>query len=75
MARCSYWAKQYPIAVGISRKGFLVSFFFGTSSPKDRDAVSKAGELALTLAGVQMIRTHDVAGLKHCIHSAGIGDW
>lgn len=62
MARCAQWNRLYPIAIGISRKGFFKRVF-GVDAPKDRDPVSKVAEIALTLAGVRMIRTHDVTGL------------
>jgi dihydropteroate synthase len=63
LINCSVWSKRINLAVGVSRKS-IFQRLFGIESPKDRDPVSKVAELALAMAGVQMIRTHDVKGLK-----------
>jgi len=57
-----YWQKKYKIAVGISRKAFI-GRLFSIAEPKDRDNLSKMLELGLGIAGVSLIRTHDVRGL------------
>ncbi len=66
MAKCSSWSSTWPLAVGISRKG-MFGRLFGVQDPKDRDPVSKVTETALALAGVRMIRTHEVASLAKCL--------
>lgn len=66
MARCAYWSQTLPIAIGVSRKGFFKRVF-GVEQPKERDPVSKVVESALAMAGVKMIRTHDVQGLAKCL--------
>ena len=70
MARCYRWSESLPIAIGISRKGFFKRVF-GIDAPKDRDQVSKVTEVALAMAGVRMIRTHDVSGLARCLSLVG----
>lgn len=70
LARCARWSQALPIAVGISRKGFFKRVF-GVDAPKDRDPVSKVAEMGLAMVGVRMIRTHDVAGLAHCLSLVG----
>jgi dihydropteroate synthase len=67
IANCSGWSRTYPIAVGVSRKS-IFSRRFGVTSVKDRDPVSKLAEFGLALAGVRMIRTHDVRSLSSCLH-------
>lgn len=56
-------AKKWPIVVGVSRKSFI-GRLLGIDNPKERDHPSKMLELALMLAPVKAIRTHDVAKLR-----------
>ncbi len=58
----SVWSRSYPIAVGVSRKGFL-GRVFGASDVSQRDPASKALEFMLAISGVRLIRTHDVRRL------------
>lgn len=71
MAHCQAWAKDYPVAIGISRKS-IFSRLFGILDPKSRDEVSKVAELGLALCGVRMIRTHNVKLLLKCLNGAGL---
>lgn len=56
-------AAQRPMLVGISRKGFL-GRLFDLPDPLGRDGISKAFEICLMMGHVQVIRTHDVLGLR-----------
>lgn len=55
-------AKDYNVAIGVSRKGFI-GRAVGGDLPTDRDQTSKLIEGAAVLAGAKMIRTHSVAPL------------
>ncbi len=57
------WTREYRIAIGISRKGFLRRAL-KLDDPKATDPATKKLELGLALLGAKMIRTHDVKGLK-----------
>jgi dihydropteroate synthase len=56
-------AASRPMLVGISRKGFI-GRLFDLPDPLGRDGISKAFEICLMMGHVQMIRTHDVQGLR-----------
>lgn len=56
------WTRQYRVAIGISRKGFIRRAF-KIENPKDTDPKTKKLEMGLAMLGVDMIRTHDVQGL------------
>lgn len=62
LSMTSHFARQYNLAVGISRKGFI-GRMTGIQKPEDRDAPTKMLEWALAESGAKVIRTHDVAGL------------
>ena len=62
LAYCKEWATRSNLLVGISRKS-LLGRLFDIPEPRDRDIASQAMEWGLMLSGVQMIRTHNVAGL------------
>lgn len=55
-------ASEHNLVVGISRKSFI-GRLLDIESPVQRDAPSKMLELGLILAGVRVIRTHDVKRL------------
>lgn len=59
---CMEHSGQFQFAVGLSRKSML-GRLFGIENPLDRDDASKGLELGLIMAGVQMIRTHEVERL------------
>lgn len=57
------FAKEFQTVIGVSRKGFLTRML----APKDmdsRDIASKAVEACAAVAGVKMIRTHNVKALR-----------
>ncbi len=60
------WSRHFPLLYGISRKSFL-GRLYGIDQPDARDVPSKVMEVGLYLAGVRMIRTHDVAGLNRSL--------
>jgi putative intracellular protease/amidase len=63
LAETSSFAKEFNVAIGVSRKGFI-GRLFGGNSPQERDPLSKSVELSAILSGAKLIRTHDVRGLK-----------
>lgn len=67
LTRAAYFSRQYNLAVGISRKGFI-GRMTGIQRPEDRDPSTKMLEWMLAEAGVKVIRTHDVAGLARIRH-------
>jgi dihydropteroate synthase len=54
-----------PLLVGHSRKGFIGKLIGDKSA--DRTAGTIGGALALALQGVQIIRAHDVAAVRHAL--------
>jgi dihydropteroate synthase len=56
-------AQNYQLVVGISRKSFI-GRLLGVEDPVQRDQPSKMLELGLMLAGVKVIRTHNVKMLS-----------
>ena len=56
-------AAIWPLVVGVSRKSFI-GRILGIDDPLERDNPSKMLELALMLAPIKAIRTHDVAKLR-----------
>ncbi len=62
LASVGDWAKNFNIAIGISRKGFI-SRLFGSENLSQRDSLSKALESSAILQGAHLIRTHDVSAL------------
>lgn len=57
------FAREFQTVIGVSRKGFLTRML----APKDmdsRDVASKAVEAFAAVAGVKMIRTHNVKALR-----------
>lgn len=58
-------AHRYQFVVGVSRKSFL-GRLMGLANPQDRDEISKGLEIGIMLAGIRMIRTHDVKPLVKC---------
>lgn len=60
-------AGQCTLVIGISRKSFI-GRLLDIENPRERDKPSKMLELGLLLAGIQVIRTHDVQRL-HSIRS------
>lgn len=56
-------SRKWPVVVGVSRKSFI-GRLLGIDDPLQRDHPSKMLELALMLAPVKAIRTHDVATLR-----------
>jgi len=63
LAETRQLAKNFNIAVGISRKGFI-SRLLGPVSLGERDAASKALEACSILQGAKIVRTHNVKELK-----------
>ena len=59
---CMGLSKKYPMVVGVSRKSFI-GRQLDIDSPELRDPASKMLEVGLMLAGVQVIRTHQVGPL------------
>ncbi len=64
------WTKDHRICVGISRKRFIGEIW-DKSAPSDRDDLSKAFEFGLLMAGVAIIRTHNVPQLAKLLKLAG----
>ena len=62
LAQIPKWSQSLPIAIGVSRKGFI-GRILDIPQPQHRDAASKMLELGLAIAGVGLIRTHDVQRL------------
>jgi dihydropteroate synthase len=62
ISKIANWSSRYPVAVGVSRKGFL-GRLFGASDVSQRDPASKVLEFMLSIGGVRLIRTHDVQRL------------
>lgn len=58
--------KNLPFLVGVSRKSML-GRLLQIELPHHRDDASKMLELALAMAGVKVIRTHEVTKLSHMI--------
>lgn len=54
--------REFNIAIGISRKGFI-GRLLDISKPEDRDLPCKTMEFMLGMAGVKIIRTHRIAEL------------
>lgn len=65
---CLYSPRRGKMVVGLSRKSFL-GRLLGIAEPSERDAPSKMLELALLMAGVHAIRTHDIKTL-HSLRTA-----
>jgi len=61
---CLSISGRYSLVLGISRKSFI-GRLLGIESPIDRDGPSKMLELGLMLAGIRVIRTHDVKNLNN----------
>lgn len=64
LQRASQWSQQFNMVYGVSRKSFM-GRLLSIDNPIERDAPSKMLECSLILAGVKMIRTHDVKRLKY----------
>jgi dihydropteroate synthase len=56
------YSRNYNLALGVSRKGFI-GRALGGELPTDRDGASKLLEGGAMVAGAKLIRTHDVASL------------
>lgn len=65
---CLYAPNREKMVVGISRKS-MMGRLLGIEEPKARDMPSKMFELALLMAGVHAIRTHDIRTL-HTLRKA-----
>lgn len=59
-------ATGWPVAVGVSRKGFL-GRLTGVSDPADRLAASVAAASWALVQGAAMVRVHDVAATKAAV--------
>ena len=59
LKRCMKDADKIPLLVGISRKSFM-GRLLGLDNVFDRDPPSKMLEISLMMAGVEIIRTHEV---------------
>jgi dihydropteroate synthase len=64
------FAKDYRLALGISRKGFI-SRLIGSDSIEARDGASKAIEAGALLSGIRLIRTHNVRQLRTILNLLG----
>jgi dihydropteroate synthase len=64
MQKLPFWSQKWSLAGGVSRKS-VFGRLLGIETPQDRDAVSKVAECGLWLAGVQIVRTHDVQTLSN----------
>ena len=60
-------SKDFKLAIGISRKGFIQRAF-GDLPAKQCDGASKLIEGLLCLSGVSLVRTHDVKNLRALIN-------
>jgi dihydropteroate synthase len=56
---------QRPILIGHSRKGFIAKLIGDKQA--DRTAGSLGATLALALAGIQVVRVHDVKATRDCL--------
>jgi dihydropteroate synthase len=57
------FAKDYRLALGVSRKGFITRLL-GSEGIEARDSASKAIEAGAILSGIKLIRTHNVRQLR-----------
>jgi dihydropteroate synthase len=60
----SHWSRSLQIMIGVSRKS-LIGRVLNIPNPKDRDGPSKMLELGAALLGAKLIRTHQIAPLRH----------
>ena len=66
----AHLSKDYKLAIGVSRKGFIQRAL-GELPAKQCDGASKLIEGLLFLSGVSLVRTHDVKNLRSLISFIG----
>jgi len=67
MQKVGDWSNTHQVAVGVSRKS-LIGRTLDITTPEDRDAPSKMLEFGLIMLGARLVRTHQVAPLRHLVN-------